>query len=63
MPHGDNLDILREIRAIEPDLPVIVVTSGVYSPAGRCHDNQGRIRMLLMVIGNHRPLNNRPWLD
>jgi len=33
MPHGDNLDILREIRAIEPDLPVIVVTSGVYSPA------------------------------
>ncbi len=32
MPNRDGLETLREIRAMEPDLPVIVITGGGYSP-------------------------------
>jgi two-component system response regulator AtoC len=32
MPNRDGMDTLREIRAMEPDLPVIIVTGGGNSP-------------------------------
>jgi two-component system response regulator AtoC len=33
MPNRDGLDTLREIRLMDPDLPVIIITGGGYSPA------------------------------
>src|SRR5579863_6057111 len=32
MPNRDGMDTLREIRVMEPDLPVIIVTGGGNSP-------------------------------
>jgi two-component system response regulator AtoC len=37
MPNRDGLDTLCEIRSMEPDLPVIIVTGGRYSPTDVVH--------------------------